>query len=294
MGALIWLASYPKSGNTWMRSFLHNLLRNPPKPVPLNELDEFCLGESASEWYRRRSAKPLEELTPIELAALRPLVHRDFTNAFPDSVFVKTHNFLGEWLGHPLHNMEVTAGAIYIVRNPLDVVLSMAPHFGLSIDEAIEALANEAASTALMANHVPEIHSSWSTHVRSWTQHPNPQLLVLRYEDMLDKPRRSFKQVVEFLGVKPTSERLERAIRFSSFKMLKAQEQREGFKERSSKAAAFFREGRKDQWREKLTPEQVRRVVSVHYEQMARFGYIPNDYLDAMPDEARRTLAQPD
>ncbi|MEN6541443.1 sulfotransferase domain-containing protein [Parvibaculum sp.] len=283
MGALIWLASYPKSGNTWMRSFLHNLLRNPTRPVPLDELDKFCLGESHSAWYRHRSQKPLEELTPEELAALRPLVHRDFTTVFPDSVFVKTHNFLGDWHGYPLHNMEVTAGAIYIVRNPLDVALSMAPHYGLTIDEAIDALANELAGTAMVEGHVPEMHASWSTHVRSWTRHPNPQLLVLRYEDLLDKPRKSFKRVAEFLGLKPTSERLERAIKFSSFKMLKAQEQREGFKERSSKAAAFFREGRKDQWREKLTPAQIRRIIADHHEQMARFGYIPADYADAVP-----------
>jgi hypothetical protein len=110
---------------------------------------------------------------------------------------------------------------------------------------------------------------------------------VLRYEDMLDKPRKSFKRVAEFLGLKPTSERLERAIKFSSFKMLKAQEQREGFKERSSKAAAFFREGRKDQWREKLTPAQIRRIIADHHEQMARFGYIPADYADAVPASAR-------
>lgn len=287
MGALIWLASYPKSGNTWMRSFLHNLLRNPPSPVPLNELDSFCLGESAAIWYRHRSPKPIEELSQEELAQLRPLVHRDFTTASPDSVFVKTHNFLGEWLGQPLHNMDVTAGAIYIVRNPLDVVLSMTHHFGETIDEAIAHLADETATTAMAGNHVSEIHSSWSTHVRSWTQHPNPQLLVLRYEDLLDKPRKYFKQVATFLGLKPSAERLERAIRFSSFKALKAQEEREGFKERSSKSAAFFREGRKDQWREKLTPEQVRRIIADHHEQMARFGYIPDDYADAVPQRER-------
>lgn len=287
MGALIWLASYPKSGNTWMRSFLHNLLRNPARPVPLDELDHFCLGESAANWYAQRSPKPLEDLSPEELAHLRPAVHRDFTEAFPDSVFVKTHNFLGEWCGQPLHNMDVTAGAIYIVRNPLDVVLSKMHHFGQSLDEAIDRLADPDTMTALTASHVPEIHSSWSVHVQSWTQHPNPQLLVLRYEDLLDKPRKHFKRVADFLGLKPGTERLDRAIRFSSFKMLKAQEEREGFKERSSKAEAFFREGRKDQWREKLTPDQVRRIIAAHHEQMARFGYIPDDYRDAVPASAK-------
>lgn len=288
MGALIWLASYPKSGNTWMRTFLHNLFRNTQQPVDINELDDFCLGVSAGAWYRRYTKTPFREMTDEEAARYRPQVQRDFTTVFPDSVFVKTHHFLGEIAGVPLHNMDVTAGGIYIVRNPLDVVLSMGPHFGVSIDEAIEVLANEAACTKPNDTHVPEHYGSWSTNVRSWTQQPNPQLLVMRYEDMLDKPRKSFKRVADFLGLKPTADRLERAIKFSSFKVLKAQEEKRGFKERPGISKAFFREGKRDQWRRKLTPDQVRRIVADHHEQMARFGYIPEDYKDAVPSSPPR------
>lgn len=283
MGALIWLASYPKSGNTWMRTFLHNLFRDARQPVDINELDDFTLGVSMGAWYRRYFTKPLDEVTDEEAAKVRMQVQRDFMGAFPDSVFVKTHHFLGEKAGVPLHNMEVTAGAIYIVRNPLDVVLSMEPHFGISLDEAIAVLGDEAASTKPEVGHVPEYYASWSTNVKSWTQQPNPQLLVLRYEDMLDKPRKSFKRVTDFLGLKPTSDRLERAIRFSSFKVLKTLEEKRGFKERPKTSRAFFREGKRDQWRSRLTPEQIRRIIARHHEQMARFGYIPEDYKDAVP-----------
>ena len=279
MGALIWLASYPKSGNTWMRTFLHNLFANGSQPVDLNRLDEFCLGGSQAAWYRKYTSTPLVELTDEEIAKYRPAVQRDFTTSFPDSVFVKTHHFLGEHDGTSLHNMDVTAGAIYIVRNPLDVALSMVPHFALPLDDAIKTMADETAGTILTPDHVPEHYGSWSTNVRSWTQRPNPQLLVLRYEDMLAKPRATFKRVTNFLGLKPSPERLERAIRFSSFKVLKAQEQKTGFKERPKVSNAFFREGKAEQWREKLTPEQVRRIIADHGEQMRRFGYIPKDYL---------------
>lgn len=278
MGALIWLASYPKSGNTWMRTFLHNLFANGSQPVDLNRLDDFCLGVSHAPWYKRYTSTPPQNMTNEEAARYRMAVQRDFTEVFPDSVFVKTHHFLGERDGVPLHNMDVTAGAIYIVRNPLDVVLSMVPHFGVSLDEAIAILADENAGTRPSDAHVPEHYASWSTNVKSWTQAPNPQLLVLRYEDLLDKPRANFKRVVNFLGLKPSSERLERAIRFSSFKVLKAQEEKGGFKERPTISKAFFREGKKEQWRSKLTPEQVRRIISDHREQMERFDYIPKDY----------------
>ncbi|MFN4353928.1 sulfotransferase domain-containing protein [Parvibaculum sp.] len=289
MGALIWLASYPKSGNTWMRSFLHNLFRNSQKPVSVNEIDDFCLGGSTSFWYRKYTATPPEQLSEEEVARYRMQVQRDFTTVFPDSVFVKTHDYLGEYAGVPLQNMEVTAGAIYIVRNPLDVVISMAPHFGITLEEAITSLANEDAGTSQNDTHVPEHYGSWSTHVRTWTRRPSPGLLVMRYEDMLDKPKKSFKTVTNFLGLKPSPERLDRAIRFSSFKVLKAQEEKEGFKERPQTSKSFFREGKRDQWREKLTPDQVRQIIAVHHEQMARFGYIPEDYRDAVPSSSAAT-----
>ena len=97
MGALIWLASYPKSGNTWTRAFLHNLLKNPDKPADINQLNQFCLGEDRAELYRQFTDRPLTELTPAEVSAIRPKVHELLTHSFPDSVFVKTHNYLGEW-----------------------------------------------------------------------------------------------------------------------------------------------------------------------------------------------------
>ena len=288
MGAVMWLASYPKSGNTWMRSFLHNLLRGSEKPAHINELDQFCLGESGANWYRRHCSVPLEDATPEELARIRPLGQADFTRSFPDTVFAKTHNFLGERHDVPLHNMEVTAGAIYILRNPLDVALSMTHHFGVDIDAAIERLGNEGAATDLTEKHIPEYHASWSTHVASWTAQENPSLLVLRYEDLLAQPRRHFRRVTNFLGLSPPKERLERAIRNASFKTLQSLEKRHGFKERSEYAEAFFRAGSKDQWRGKLTDEQVAQVVERHHEQMQRFGYIPPRYRERVSIPSRR------
>ena len=275
MGALIWLASYPKSGNTWLRAFLFNLLRNPPEPASINELDRFCIGESAGAWYARRAGRPLEGLEMAQIMALRPAVHRDFTQAFPDSVFVKTHNFLGECCGIPLHNMEVTAGAIYVVRNPLDVVISMADHFGVSLDAAIERLGDPSSATETSAAHAAEFHSDWSTHVKSWTGHENPGLHLMRYEDMLDKPNKSFRRLADFLGLTPPNDRLRRAIKFSSFDVLKTQERKTSFKERSEFSQAVFRAGRKQQWRTHLSRQQIDRIVAAHHEQMARFDYLP-------------------
>lgn len=287
MGAIIWLASYPKSGNTWTRAFLHNLLRDAKAPVHPDRFADFCLGESKPEWYLRYLDKPLSQATEQEIMKIRPLVHRDMTRAFPDNVFAKTHNILAERGGYPLISLNHTAGAIYIVRNPLDVVSSVADHFGLDIDGAIGMMATEGAVTANDDRNVFEVLSTWSLHVKSWTQVASPGLHVMRYEDMTDRPLQTFRKLTDFLGLKPPRERLERAIRFSSFKILKQMEERHGFRERSVNSKAFFRSGGAGKWRERLTSDQIRRIIADHHEQMARFGYIPADYADAVPGAAQ-------
>lgn len=278
MGALIWLASYPKSGNTWVRSFLHNLLRNTEQPADINSLNQFCLGSSSRRWFEQVSPVPLEQLKPEALARLRPAAQAKMTAVSPDSIFVKSHNHLGAWFGVPLHNMQVTAGAIYILRNPLDVVPSFAGHLGMSIDDTIRFMSTDGAGTKLTAKHVPEVYDSWSAHVASWTGAKSGQLFVVRYEDLMESPEEFFGSMARFLGLNPDSERLERAIRNSSFDVLRSQESEHGFKEKPAHAASFFREGRAGQWRERLSEEQILRILSDHGEQMERFGYVPEGY----------------
>jgi hypothetical protein len=92
---------------------------------------------------------------------------------------------------------------------------------------------------------------------------------------MLDSPNKTFGGVVAFLGLTVTRDRLNSAIRRSSFRVLQEQEKRQGFVEKSEAAERFFREGKSGQWRKLLTKEQVESVVAAHQDQMARFGYWP-------------------
>jgi hypothetical protein len=277
MGAIIWLASYPKSGNTWMRALLHNLLVNEDKPVDINRLNSFCLGESKASHYSLLEPRPLTEISDREISELRLKVHESLTQASPDSVFVKTHNYLGEWEGIPMVNMEVTAGAIYILRNPLDVVISYAHHFGVDIDEAIINMAHPAGGTPTTAANVRQVYGSWSTNVSSWTGNPSPDIHVVRYEDLTAKPNQTVTAMARFLGLNPPRDRIQRTIDNSSFKVLKSQEEKHGFVERSAHAR-FFRAGKTGQWRDTLTPDQVASIVETHREQMQRFGYVPKEH----------------
>lgn len=275
MGKIIWLASYPKSGNTWTRAFLHNLLLKPDKPVYINDLDTFCVGESGTAYFKLFLETPRETWTEDDVARARPLVHAKLTEASVDNVFVKTHCALAKDHGHPTVNLEVTAGAIYIVRNPLDVVLSAAHHNGLSVAQSIRLMAKPDARSKTNDKHVHEFRGSWSQHVASWTAQAHPTLHVMRYEDMLAKPRDAFGGLVRFLGLNPPEARIQNAINMSSFEVLREQEKRWGFREKSEHADAFFRSGRSEQWKDKLTRDQIALMVSAHRQQMARFGYVP-------------------
>ncbi len=277
MGAIIWLASYPKSGNTWIRAFLHNLLTNSQEPVDINSLHHFTLGEGSARYYRRFDPRPLTSLSEREVMALRPKVHELLTQASADSVFVKTHHFLGEIDGMPLISMDHTAGAIYIVRNPLDVVVSSANHFGVGIDQTIEELGHIGTGDKPSDRNARQHYGSWSLNVSSWTQNAVPALHVVRYEDLQDQPFETFAGVARFLDLNPPKERLERAIANSSFGALKAQEEEHGFVERTEHTR-FFREGRVGAWRAALSEQQVMRIVSDHREEMERFGYVPDGY----------------
>ena len=114
MGNIVWLASYPKSGNTWMRAFIHNLFRNPDEPLDVNQIGGGLIstGEAGMKWYKMLDDRPPEEWTPDDINAMRPKAHRLIAAKYPGSVFCKTHCALLNLNGNPTINMEVTAGAL--------------------------------------------------------------------------------------------------------------------------------------------------------------------------------------
>lgn len=275
MGNIVWLASYPKSGNTWIRAFLANLVANRSEPVPLNDLPRYCEDEARPEIYSAIAGRPSTELDLAEIAALRPQVHAAIAANALGTRFVKSHNYAGSFDGHPLHNPAVTSGAIYVVRNPLDVAVSMTHHFGIGVDEAIERLGNEQVATQNDAMFVTQILGSWSLHVKGWADLASERVLVLRYEDLIEKPAKHFAKVARLVNMGQDRARIERAVQHAAFRSLSSMEKKHGFIEVSDKASRFFREGKMNQWREALSREQVQRVIDAHREQMARFGYVP-------------------
>ncbi len=278
MGNIVWLASYPKSGNTWLRAFLANLIANRPTPVALAELPEYGALEADPELYSKIAGRPSIELDFDQLCALRPQAHAAIAAAAPKTVFVKTHSMAGALDGVPLHTPQVTAGAICVVRNPLDVAVSMSHHFAIGIDAAIDYLADERAATGNSELFTSEFLGSWSQHVRSWADLESQRILLLRYEDLLEKPAKGFARIARLVSLDADRTRIERAIKHASFQSLANMEKRDGFVEVPIKGKHFFRAGRSNQWREALTRAQVNRIIADHREQMQRFHYLPAGY----------------
>ena len=275
MGNIVWLASYPKSGNTWLRAFLANLVANRSEPVPLDELSRHAEDEANPDLFSALAGRPSVGLDLGEIAALRPQVHAAIAQRAQGTRFVKTHNMAGSFDGHSLHNWQVSAGAIYVVRNPLDVAVSMTHHFGIGLDEAIERLGDENVATGNDELFVSQVLGSWSLHVKGWADMANERVLVMRYEDLLEKPAKQFAKVAKLVGLGQDRARIERAIRHAGFQSLSSMEKKHGFIEASGQGTRFFRKGRVNEWREALGREQVQRVVDAHREQMKRFGYVP-------------------
>lgn len=278
MAGILWLASYPKSGNTWMRIFLTNYLRNFQTPADINHLEGGPIA-SAREIFDDLVGVEASDLTLDELEMLRPQVYRHFAASLADDEFLKVHDaYTLNRQGEPLFPPDVSRGVIYILRNPLAVAPSLANHINAPMDEAITVLNHEQPtrkenSFAGLGPQLPQRWQGWSEHVNSWTQAPGQRVLLVRYEDMKRNPHDTFRSVIRFAGHEDDEDRLSRAIEFSRFETVKKQEQEHGFRERL-RSPNFFRKGESAAWKHELTPAQVERIIAAHGSAMRQYGYL--------------------
>lgn len=277
MGGIYWLASYPKSGNTWLRTFLRNLIEDGDQPADINELKSGNIASSRG-WLDEVLGFDTAELDPDEVDRLRPAVYR-WSLRDDEISYHKIHDAYTTTLsGEPLVSREATLGALYILRNPLDVAPSYANHNHCSIDDAITRMSEPdhalCKSRKSLPNQVRQRLLTWSEHVLSWVDAPDLNCQVIRYEDLLKDPVSAFTRAARFLQLPDDPARVAKAIRFSDFKVLSRQEEEKGFRERPPKTERFFRQGKSGDWRDQLTPAQVDRIVAGQGEVMRRFGYL--------------------
>lgn len=271
MGGIVWIAGYPKSGNTWVRAFLHSLMA--PAPLDINRMNRMTGNEAAMIHFQGLDARPWQAWTAQDVARMRPAAQAALASRHPYDVFCKTHLARTRAFGHATIARAVTAGAIYLLRNPLDVAVSYADHQGIALDAAIALMNLEGHTTPTTAHHAGEVMGSWSENVASWTGGEGP-LHIMRYEDMLADPHAAFAALARFLRLKPSRQRLRRAVAACSFAALARQEARQGFVEKPPGQARFFRTGRAGSWRGVLSRAQVEAIAGRHGAVMRRFGYL--------------------
>jgi len=276
MAGIFWLASYPKSGNTWTRSFLANLLNEQDVEMDINSLHTGNIA-SSPEWVEDALGIDIGELDHEEIDRLRPQAYL-WIAEHEVSNYHKIHDaytYLPD--GEPLIPAEATRGALCLIRNPLDVAVSYANHSNISIDKAVESICNRKHAFCKTVkgkrNQLRQILLTWSGHIESWLD-ADITRLVMRYEDMLEQPISSFTSIAQFLDIEASQQEIELALKKSHFDRLREQEEEMGFREKAPKVKHFFRKGIVGDWQSVLTDEQIEKIVSVNRSGMQRMGYL--------------------
>lgn len=282
MSGFYWLASYPKSGNTWFRLFLNSLLGTDEAPIGFDEIQTGAIA-SARTWLDDVLAFDTADLRPEEAQRLRPYVY-DWSAKDSEISYHKIHDaYTVTDQGLPLVGQATPkggiCGVIYIMRNPLDIVASYANHLGVSLDRSIEYLGQAdhriaAPNPGRIKSQLSQTLLSWSGHVTSWIDTPDLTCHVMRYEDMVQTPLRTFTAAAKYLDIMSHPDAIARAIEHTQFDRLKNMEAKDGFRERPAKSKMFFRKGQVGGWREELSTDQANQVIKDHAAVMTRFGYL--------------------
>lgn len=278
MSGYHWLASYPKSGNTWLRLALSSLSRDGAPPDFAAKVGFAPIASNRSPFDLLLDVESAD-LTDEEAEALRPCFYELEARRHTEPQLRKVHD---AWTltsaGGPLFPPALTLGTVYIARDPRDVAVSLAAHLGMKVDEAIAAMAAPEATLARGGKRgktqLAQRLLTWSAHVESWLDAPGmPQPLLLRYEDMTIDAAGALLRVARHLGWAAEHEAVERAVAATRFDALFAAEEQYGFHERPIKAVRFFRRGIAGGWRDTLTSAQADQIERDHATVMARLGY---------------------
>ena len=240
---ILWLASYPKSGNTWFRAFLTALMNE--GKVDINDLDTDGIF-SSRQLFDAVADVDSRDLYDEEAKLMIADVYRSLACDGDKMRIVKVHDaFEADNEGNSIIPEDVTHGALYFIRNPLDIAGSLANHMHSSIQDAVNTMNNKAAKMAEQPgnlNRNPQFMQNlcdWSSHVDSWTLKPSFPVWVVRYEDMLEHTFETFQKAVNFIGWDYSAEQILKAAEACSFEASAGRRRRKALVRKQEKAQLF-------------------------------------------------------
>jgi len=284
---IIWIASYPKSGNTWVRALITAYLYSKDGIFNFKDLDK--IEQFPSNKYLNSYLKNSEnpgEISQYWIAAQKEI------NSENQTKFFKTHNALCSINGNSFTDKKNTLATVYIVRDPRNVITSLSNHYGLSIDKAYDFFTNKRKiifgknifNEEKLYTQKGNVHliGSWEEHYTSWKNISFAPIKIIKYEDLIDNTYSTFFSILKFLNnfyeITIYKKKIEQVIKACSFDVLKKKEEKEGFLEASnsknSKKIIFFNLGKNNNWKKILSSTIERKINTKFSKEMKELGYL--------------------
>ena len=276
---IIWLASYPKSGNTYLRSFLSTYFFSKDGNYSFDLLKNIRQYPKSSLFFNLGiNIKDKHEVAKSHLKV------QSIINKEKGSRFLKTHSGLVKMDGYNFTDMNNSLGVIYIVRDPRDVVISFSHHNNQPVSETLKMIEENFILDA-EENRVPVYMGSWSFHYNSWKSFKSSnKYLLIKYEDLIKYKENIFKKVLIFIkklsngSFEVNDSKIKKVIQEIEFEKLKKLEEKKGFPEakeyKDGKKISFFRKGLSGQWKNNLDLKTINSIEKSCGKEMKELGYL--------------------
>ena len=273
---IIWCASYPKSGNTWVRAILTALLYSKDGIFNFNLLKE------VKQFPVRHQFKDfIKDYSDFKKISQYYIKAQEKINSDGKLRIFKTHNGNYNFLGNDFTNKNNTLGVIYIVRDPRNIVASISNHYMLNMEESVNFMLDKKKTifstikSDTTEENIINLLCSWKDHYNSWKIASN--LILIKYEDLLNDTKSQIDRLSLFLKkfgkFESSDKKINNIIKTTSFEILKKKEENEGFEE-AYPNRKFFNLGPKNIWKNVLNEKLIYRIEKNFKKEMKELNYL--------------------
>ena len=269
---ITWVQSYPRSGNAWVRAFLHTYMAERDS-VDLTGMARAFSHDSNSFIFERFMREEVSKLKPADIGAKRTDFLLRACHSSKNDLVMRSHMLQTDWGGQPTFLPQFSRAAVVVIRDPRDIAISMAADMEIPIDATIANMA-QPQFALLSKGTTPQPIGSWTRNVLSWLSRPSMPRLFVRYEDLLENPRKEFLRIIHFMNLRLDFGQLDKALDATTFEKLVEAEKEDGYGGAHSAEKPYFRAGHAGQWRDGgLSLAQIQTIEQACAQAMVVFGY---------------------